>query len=236
MGSLVAQVALVAVIFGLMYVTRIGEIYHGSSPKTEPAAWQAMVRAGGTDISKWRAILDGVELVRFDDHPGPIVVRNDLRLWLTNDRVWQLNWIAELWPNVHSKRPLDWQQQLDLALEGMQRLWFTIGMLPRAFTSFGFPLDRADILYPWLDRYAYWLPELDKFSSHLVDAEKYTGLWPMKGCKSLAIIASIAYFCGLVPDSLAPSCDEIPQGTLTSTLLSYNAIEPYQGRFRAVRK
>ncbi len=210
--------------------------FYGTGKDTR-AAWKAMVRKGGTDISKWKEVLDGVELIPFADHPGPIVVRNDLRLWLTNDSVWQLNWIAELWPNEHSKPPLNWERQLELALEGMQRLWFTIGMLSPVFRNFGFfLLDKAEILYPWLDRYVYWLPELDELVARFFDAEKHTGLWEYEGCQSLSIIVLVAFFCGLAPESLATSCDDIPQGTLASTLLSHKAIEPYEGRYRAVRK
>ncbi len=209
--------------------------FYGSTKGTREA-WRSMVRQAGANISKWKEVLDGVELVSYFDYPGPIVTRNDLRLWSTNDCVWQLNWIAELWPNEHVKQPLDWRRQLDLALEGMQRLWFTIGMLSRGFAGFGFTSHRENALFPWLERYIYWLPELDSLSSQFVFAEKYTGFWQLKGCESLSIIVLIAFFCGLVPESLANSCNEIPEGTLASVLLSHNAIEPCEGRYRAVRK
>jgi hypothetical protein len=123
-----------------------------------------------------------------------------------------------------------------LLLEGMNWLWFTIGLLEIGggrFNLSDFPRSRPimEVLYDYVDRFAYWLPELIQLECVLRDDFNLVQTDDSYRCPWAINIVSLAADCGVELPFEASESGEV----LVESLLRTGLIEPFEDRYRARR-
>jgi hypothetical protein len=188
---------------------------------------------------EWSSAVADLEMVSGTDVDALIVSSSPL-LRTTNPDCWRMYVIGEGFVNVAKKTMPPGPEGLDefdsLLLDGMKWLWFMIGLFESGGGRFNlswFPRSRPiiDVLYDYVDRFAYWLPELLELEAVLQDdfwfAESQYGY----RCPWAFSIVALAADCGVELPYEASESGEV----LLESLLRTGLIEPFEGRYHARR-
>lgn len=132
---------------------------------TTHAQWVSLIRSfasqGTIDCSHISS-----QLVRIDDLPGSIIIRDHTGLSARRQLHWRMNWVISIQPSMVAQQAscitdIDWHRHF--ILSGMRYCWYAMGMLQGNNASPAFSVD--DSLYrPFivalLQRFFDWIPQL----------------------------------------------------------------------------
>jgi hypothetical protein len=189
---------------------------------------------------EWSSVVDDLETASATDL-GALVVSSSRQLRTALPDCWRMYAVGEAFKKLAMDAMPPGPEGVDqfdaLLLEGMKWLWFTIGLLEIGggrFNLSNFPRSRPiiDVLYDYVDQFAYWLPELVELEPLLYDdlrmiaesTEGYRFPWALN-------IVSLAADCGVTLPIESSSSGEI----LVDSLLQTGLIEPFNGRYCARR-
>jgi hypothetical protein len=125
----------------------------------------------------------------------------------------------------------------DLLLEAMRHLWFLIGLLEGGGGRFNltrFPRSRSiiHVLHDYLNRFAFWLPELIDLEDLFYDDFILTGGYTDKRCSWAHAIVCLAADCNVDLPIEANWSGEV----LVTSLVKNGLIESFNGRYRAITR
>ncbi len=216
-------------------------ILFGSERQVQKA-WRKLVKSAFKD-GQWNSTLSSLEMVTFEPRDA-LVISLGRGLRSTFPDCWRMYVVGPAFKDIFFKltpAPFGphYMEKFDkLLLEGMKNLWFIIGLLEGGNGRFNlsyFPRTgpTLDVLYDYVDRFAYWLPELLELEDFYVDDFALVGGYGVEERIPWAINIAL----------LAADCDhELPMESasdgkiLIESLLSVGLIEPFNGRYRARRQ
>jgi hypothetical protein len=210
-------------------------LLYGNSRQTR-AAWKKVAKSAW-EKGQWDGLFETFSPI--DETDEPIIIMNDRRVWLSADdeRFWHLNWILEASPHS-TPRMREWRTQLDLVLEGMEQLWFTVGMLQGNLRHLYFHCNRAyyigleystacinEVFRPIVQKFLMWLPQLVELAPRFVNAYQRIGLSRFDGAESLMAIFVYARLAGFPVDSMIGKLKETSLSDIPQLLQSAGVLE-----------
>jgi hypothetical protein len=212
-------------------------ILFGSERQVQKA-WRTVVKRAWK-LREWSSVVDDLEMVSATDVDALIVSSSPL-LRSTNPDCWRMYAVGEGFKKVAMDAMAPGPEGLDefdsLLLDGMKWLWFTIGLLESGggrFNLTNFPRTRPiiEVLYDYIDRFAYWLPDLVDCEAVLQDDFWFADSQYGYRCPWAFSIVALAADCGVELPFEASESGEV----LLESLLRTGLIETFEGRYRARR-
>lgn len=213
------------------------QILFGSERQVQKE-WRRVVKQAWK-VREWSSVVDDLEMVSASEVDALIVSSSPL-LRTTNPDCWRMYVVGEgvkkVAMDVMGPGPEGVDEFDFLLLEGMKWLWFTIGLFEIGdgrFNLSNFARTRPiiDVLYDYVDRFAYWLPELVELESVMYDDFRFAESNGGYRCPWAFSIVALAADCGVELPYEASESGKV----LVKSLLRTGLIEQFEGRYRARR-
>jgi hypothetical protein len=213
------------------------KILFGSELHTQKE-WRKVARRAWK-LGEWTSVLAKLEMVSAVNVDA-LIVTSSPRLRTAHPDSWRMYVVGEGYKKVALDAvplgPKEMDKFDDLLLDGMKRLWFTVGLSQEGggrfnLSHFSRSRQRTEVLLDYVDRFAYWLPELINLQDVFYDDLRLTQEIRNSQCPWAYSIVRLAADCGLnLPIEANWSGD-----VLMESLIQTRLIEPFEGRYRARR-
>jgi hypothetical protein len=184
------------------------------------SAWASVAREAWRD-GTWDNVLEHLPLASIESNGAPIVVWNKDRVdhrtkwnkqWSSDESAWQVNWNLESAGEWYAESVAEPVRHLDLVLDGMQHLWFNLGLLEGDMSCLPFlhghfdvsqPTEavRAEVIRPIISHFLRSLPTIMPLEARIVIASNRWGLKYVSIASRLGWLLDLARYDAAIPAS-----------------------------------